>query len=166
MPLLIISRISSEKSKYLEAVKFMLKNSNIILSNKYCQLFPLKCQAYLMCFQENVYKMSTKVWVIIAHLSAVILIKHGVQWRTWRGQLLGQSHEAFSFETCAMLRCVTKVFNGDLPCHPTGSRKARTLKVDWPRQWRPGLLGSPPQAWEATGSTVTLALGFLLEAPT
>ena len=115
-------------SKYWEVVKLMFENSLFILSNKYCQLFSMRCQAHLICFWENVYKMSTKVWIIIVCLSVVISIKYGVQWRMQLIQLPAQSQRCFSLKHLPYFSVKQKCFMGTPWAIPQGPGKPESLR--------------------------------------
>lgn len=114
MPLLIISPISSKKAfTYWEAVKLLLQNSNFILGNKCCQLFYLRCQTQLICFQE----MSTKVWIMTVFLSDVVSIKYGVQCRTQLVQHAAQPHKGYAskYPSCFSMEQHESWVHGALP---------------------------------------------------
>lgn len=110
-------------SKYWEAVKLIFENSHFILSNKYCQLFSVRCQVHLICFWESVYKMSTKVWIIIVCLSVVVSIKCGVRWRAFASSASSSVMELLCLQTFATCPCAADMLSGGFLCHPTGSWK-------------------------------------------
>ena len=86
----IITNLIRKTFKYVEAIKFMVVNtnllnfyflvesSNFIIGNKYLQLFSLKWQSHFIHLRKRSPKM--QVWVIIVvHLSVVVSSK-SVSW--------------------------------------------------------------------------------------
>ena len=126
--LLITSVISMEKSKYWEAVKLMLKDPNFLLSNQYCRSSCLKCQAHLICFQGMVYKMSTKVWKIIVHLSAVVSIKYGPHEEPRELGFQANHRRTFPLNIRHASVC-SRNASWDMACHHKASQKVRASQV-------------------------------------